>query len=150
MFIARLQDLLKEVGRLAVSDPSGFHHHPNYKFFEAVTQNITVTVPANPAHPCFRQGGTLGRKYQHWFRVKRHNLPPRYRLFFQFHSAAPKTIIYAWLNDESSIRRAGAKNDVYAVFRSMLDNGKMPSSYKDLLKASEGLPGMTGTEEDQH
>tara|TARA_Y100000815_G_C13248291_1_gene464510 strand:+ start:456 stop:968 length:513 start_codon:yes stop_codon:yes gene_type:complete len=150
VFLQRLKDIVAEVKRLMNADPDGFHHHPAYKFFEGVTGNILVTVPSNPAHPTFRQGGTLGRKYQHWFRVKKHNLPPRYRLFFQFRSAAPRTIIYAWLNDESSIRREGARNDVYEVFRGMLDAGDMPSAYADLMRASSTLvmPSLTGTEEE--
>ncbi len=149
-FIERLKGIISEVRRVMKDDPSGFHHHPQFKFFEGVVNNVVITVPANPAHPTFRQGGTLGRKYQHWFRVKKHNLPPRYRLFYQFRSAAPKTIIYAWLNDDGSIRRAGARNDVYEVFRSMLDGGKMPNSYAELIKACESLeiPALTGTEEE--
>ena len=133
-FIGRLEDIMGDVRRLIKDDPTGFHHHPQYKFFEGVVGNIMVTVPANPANPIFRQGSTLGRKYQHWFRVKKHNLPPRYRLFFQFRSAAPKTIIYAWLNDEGSVRREGSKRDVYAVFSAMLDGGRMPNNYTDLEK----------------
>ena len=57
-------------------------------------------------------------EFLHWFRVKKQGLLPRYRLFFQFRSEAPKTIIYAWLNDERTLRKAGDKNDVYAVFYS--------------------------------
>lgn len=145
-----LNEIVGDVRRLIQSDPDGFHHHPQYKFFEGVVRIIMITVPANPAHPAFRQGGTLGRKYQHWCRVKRHQLPDRYRLFFRYWSAAPKTIIYAWINDESSIRRAGAKNDVYAVFKSMLAGGKMPDSYEKLAKACSSLaiPSLTGTEDE--
>jgi len=138
LFIERLEDLEAEVERLVKADPTGFHHHPNYKFYEAVISTTQRTVPQNPNHPSFRQGGTLGRRFQHWFRVKRHSLPPRYRLFYQFQSAAPKTIIYAWLNDESCIRRAGARNDVYSVFRQTLESGKMPNSFTD-LKAQSGI-----------
>ena len=38
------------------------------------------------------------------------------KLFFQFNSNAPKTIIYVWMNDETTQRKAGSKTDVYAVF----------------------------------
>lgn len=140
LFIQRLEDLEAEVDRLVAADPSGFHHHPHYKFYDAVILNTKGTVPQNPNHKDFRQGGTLGRRFKHWFRVKKHNLPPRYRLFYQFRSAAPKTIIYAWLNDESSIRRAGAKNDVYSVFRQMIESGSMPNSFDELRRESSSLP----------
>jgi toxin YhaV len=65
--------------------------------------------------------------------VKKNNLPPRYRLFFQFRSDA-KTIIYAWLNDEATLRKEGAKTDVYAVFESMLAKGKPPTTWDELIK----------------
>lgn len=76
---------------------------------------------------------------------------PRYRLFFQFRSEAPKTIIYAWLNDERTLRKAGDKNDVYAVFTTMLKNAKMPNSFAELMAMCKGLSldgTATGTEEE--
>lgn len=138
-FLTRLVEIVKAVRKLIENDPAGFHHHQDFKFFEAIVHNIKVNVPANPAHPSFRQGSTLGRKYQHWFRVKRHSLPNRYRLFFQFMSRAPKTIIYAWINDETCIRRDGDRRDVYEVFKAMLASGKMPNSYDDLLAVCGAL-----------
>ncbi|OAJ46233.1 type II toxin-antitoxin system YhaV family toxin [Pseudomonas marginalis] len=138
-FVLRLEELTVEIERAAASDPAGFHHHPAYKLFDAVTCNILRNVPADPAHPCYRQGKTLGRDFLHWFRVKKQGMLPRYRLFFQFRSDAPKTIIYAWLNDERTLRKAGDKNDVYAVFTAMLKSGKMPNSFAELNAAREGL-----------
>jgi toxin YhaV len=78
-------------------------------------------------------GSTLGKKHSHWRRVKKNNLPDRYRLFFQFRSDS-KTIIYAWFNDESTLRKDGAKTDVYTVFESMLKNGNPPSDWEALIK----------------
>lgn len=150
-FVQRLEDILRSVARAAERDPHTFHRHPDYEFFDAVTTNILSTVPADPAHPNYRLGSTLGRKQQHWRRVKKQKLPNRYRLFFLFRSTAPKSIIYAWLNDESCIRKAGARNDVYAVFQRMLESGRIPSGYPELLAASDGLhvPTLTGTEEEK-
>lgn len=150
-FVQRLEELTTEIERAVVSDPEGFHHHPAYKLFDAVTSNVLHNVPMNPAHPCYRQGKTLGRDFLHWFRVKKQGMLPRYRLFFQFRSDAPKTIIYAWLNDERSIRKAGDKNDVYAVFAWMLKSGKMPDSFAALMDVCEGVDlegAATGTEEE--
>lgn len=149
-FVQRLTDILREVERLAEKDPSGFHHHPHYEFFEAVTTNITYTVPSDPAHARYRLGGTLGRSHQHWRRVKKQGLPNRYRLFFLFRSTAPKSIIYAWLNDETCIRRDGDRKDVYEVFRKLLEKGHVPSDFQKLLAASEGLPliAAAGSDED--
>lgn len=150
-FILRLEELTAEIERAAVNDPEGFHHHPAYKLFDAVTSNILHKVPINPAHPCYRQGKTLGRDFLHWFRVKKQGMLPRYRLFFQFRSEAPKTIIYAWLNDERTQRKAADKRDVYAVFTAMLKSGKMPNSFAELIAACEGLnlgDGFTGEQEE--
>ncbi|WP_368862219.1 type II toxin-antitoxin system YhaV family toxin [Pseudomonas sp. Xaverov 259] len=70
-FVSRLDELTVEIERAAVSDPDGFHHHPAYKLFDAVTVNILHNVPADPTRPCYRQGKTLGREFLHWFRVKK-------------------------------------------------------------------------------
>lgn len=141
LFIERLQNLTDEVRELMETHPDTFHRHPVYELFEGVDDNIRLHVPANPGHSRYRQGSKLGKHYKHWFRVKKNTLPPRYRLFFQYRSEAPKTIIYAWLNDAKTIRRDGDKNDVYEVFKSMLANGKMPNSYDALRQSCEMLPG---------
>lgn len=151
LFVMRLDELTGAVEKIAAADPDSFHHHPIYKLFDAVSTNILINVPSDPAHPCYRQGKTLGRDYLHWFRVKKQGMPPRYRLFFQFRSEAPKTIIYAWLNDERTIRKDGDKHDVYAVFTAMLKNGKMPNSFAELIAACDALqfgPSTTGTKEE--
>lgn len=151
LFVSRLEEITAAIERAIASDPDGFHHHPAYKLFDAVTSNILINVPSNPAHPCYRQGKTLGRDLLHWFRVKKQGMPPRYRLFFQFRSEAPKTIIYAWLNDERTVRKEGDKNDVYAVFTALIRCGKMPDSFNELMSASDSLEcesSITGTEEE--
>ncbi len=56
-----------------------------------------------------------------------------YRLFFRFHSTF-RIIIFAWLNDEETLRTHGSSTDAYAVFAGMLDSGNPPSSWEDLLK----------------
>jgi toxin YhaV len=66
-------------------------------------------IPRDPNAPEFRQGNTLGRDNRHWFRAKFHQ---RYRLFYRF-ATKEKVIIYAWLNDEKTLRKAGSKTDPY-------------------------------------
>ncbi len=104
------------------------------KLLKAVVQAILVEVPMNPASPLFEQGNTLGSAHRHWRRVKR-RMTPRYRLFFQF-SSLQSQIVFAWLNDESSLRQDGAKTDVYRVFKRLLDQGKVPDSWGQLMAAS--------------
>ena len=73
---------------------------------------ITEIFPANPDRPEFRVGRSLGPQYTHWRRVKR-GLPARYRMSYRFRSRPVRVVVYAWLNDEATLRKAGAKTDVY-------------------------------------
>lgn len=83
-------------------------------------------------------GHSLGPDCAHWRRVKR-GLPQRYRLFFRFSSQSARIIVYAWLNDEATLRKAGAKTDVYAVFQRMLRRGEVPSDIKELKKRASAI-----------
>lgn len=132
-FAERLTALKKEVERLRAKDPEGYRSHPTTILLASVYKAITETVPADPDHPQFRVGHSLGPQYAHWRRVKR-GLPPRYRLFFRFSSKPVRVIVYSWLNDEATLRKAGAKMDVYAVFQRMLARGEVPSDIEELKK----------------
>jgi toxin YhaV len=118
-------------------DPQGYRNSDDAKLLTAITRLILEIIPADPAAGAFRQGATLGKARKHWFRAKFGN--GRYRLFFQFSSKA-KVIIYAWVNDENSLRTYGASTDAYAVFRSMLDKGNPPDSWTDLMNAVGAAP----------
>lgn len=129
-----LNKLEADVTALAQKDPQGFHHHKKAKLLKTVIENVRTEVPRDPEHSDFWLGGTLGQDYKDWRRIKR-RLPPRYRLFFKF-SSGQKRIVYAWLNDESTLRKEGAKTDVYEVFKRMLRRGDVPDSFAELLKES--------------
>lgn len=43
-----------------------------------------------------------------------------------------KIIIFAWVNDQDTLRTYGAKNHAYAVFRDMLDKGNPPNDWEAL------------------
>lgn len=131
LFAERLTQLEQDVAALAAADPNGFSGHPKAKLLRAVFDSITQDVPGNPEHEKFRLGKTLDA-YSNWRRVKR-GLPPRYRLFFKFTSAQRK-IIYAWLNDDSTLRKDGDRNDVYEVFKRLLRRGEVPDSIDELLR----------------
>lgn len=134
LFAEILHRLEQDVTELARKDPDGFIHHEKAKLLKSVHNSITKDVPTNPNDAKFRLGKTLGDRFTDWRRVKR-GLPPRYRLFFKFTSAQRK-IIYAWLNDEHTLRKDGSKTDVYEVFKKMLQRGGVPNSIEDLLKGS--------------
>ena len=90
-------------------------------------------VPSDPARDEYRQGNTLGTAHRHWRRAK---LGRRYRLFFRYDSKA-KVIVYAWVNDEQTLRSAGSKSDPYAVFEKMLGRGNPPDDWNALILASK-------------
>jgi toxin YhaV len=101
------------------------------KILAALTYLVFDHIPKDPSRPEFRQGGTLGAHRKHWFRAKFGN--GRFRLFFRFRTDA-KIILYAWVNDEQSLRTYGSRNDAYAVFGRMLDSGEPPDEWETLLR----------------
>jgi toxin YhaV len=136
LFKAALDELENAVTQLAEEDPKGYKRHRKTRLLAAVYKSITQIVPANPDHPDFRLGKTLGHEYANWRRVKK-GMPDRYRLFFRFASSPVKLIVYVWFNDEDALRKAGSKTDVYEVFKRMLIRGEVPSSVAVLLSESE-------------
>lgn len=107
--------------------------HPDVKLFEALNDIIKVKVPQDPLSASFEQGNTLGKIGKGWRRVKGQGLPNnRHRLFFRF-DTTEKTIVFAWLNDETTLRKTGAKSDCYTVFAAMLGRKKPPNTFQELL-----------------
>lgn len=135
LFKAALDELEQTVTKLAALDPSGYKSHPKTRLLASIYKSITQQVPAHPDAPDFRLGKTLGAQNTNWRRVKK-GLPDRYRLFFRFASNPIQVIVYAWFNDEDTLRKAGAKTDVYQTFIRMLANGKVPSTISELLENS--------------
>jgi toxin YhaV len=130
--VEQLQKLHAATERAQRADPKGFEHNANVKLFRALSQLILEAVPGDPARDEYRQGNTLGPAYRHWRRAK---IGRRFRLFFRYDSKA-KTIIFAWVNDEQTLRAAGSKSDPYAVFEKMLERGNPPDSWTKLVAAS--------------
>jgi toxin YhaV len=128
-------DLVAEVEALERADPQGFRSHPSTKRLAAIFRLITDIIPTNPNSPEFRQGNTMGSANRHWFSA---GFYERYRLFFRFRSDA-RAIVYAWLNDEDTLRARGGRNDPYAVFSRMLEGGQPPGDWDQLLKESAPL-----------
>ena len=129
LFLDQLEALIAEVEARKVKDPKTYKSKNCSKRLAAILKLISGDVPADPASPTFRQGGTLGDDHKHWFRAK---FFQQYRLFFRF-SMKDKVIVLAWVNDEDTKRAYGSKTDAYATFRSMLEDGNPPDGYDDLL-----------------
>jgi len=135
-FDEQLRRLADKADAATKNAPAGDQDHPAIKLLAAIYKQILVLIPADPSAPQFRQGNTLGKDNRQWFRAKFHE---RYRLFFRF-STRQKIIVYAWVNDESTLRKRGAKTDPYTLFQSMLKSGDPPESFEQLVAASRKMP----------
>ena len=130
--IEQMQKLYAAAQHAEQNDPIGFASHANVKLFRALSQLVLEVVPDEPARDEYRQGNTLGPEYRHWRRAK---IGRRFRLFFRYDSRA-KVIVYAWVNDEQTLRASGSKSDPYAVFEKMLGRGNPPDDWDALVTAS--------------
>jgi toxin YhaV len=135
LFEHQLKKLTEAVDQLSINQPDTYKEHPKTKLLATIHRLITESIPRDANAPEFRQGDTLGPDNRHWFRAKFHQ---HYRLFDRF-SSKDRVIVYVWVNDESTLRKAGARTDVYAVFKSMLDAGDPPRSLEALLKCATEL-----------
>lgn len=130
--VEQLQRLNAATQRVAKADPKGFEHNANVKLFRALSRLMLEAVPGDPSRDEYRQGNTMGTAYRHWRRAK---LGRRFRLFFRYDSKV-KVIVFAWVNDERTLRSAGGKSDPYAVFQKMLERGNPPDDWAALAGAS--------------
>ncbi len=131
--IEQLRTLHAAVQRAQRNDPLGFEGNANVKLFRALSQLIMEVVPSDPARDAYRQGNTLGPSYCHWRRAK---IGRRFRVFFRYDSRA-KVIVFAWVNDEQTLRAAGSRSDPYAVFERLLARGNPPDDWAALVAASK-------------
>ncbi|KKB84644.1 toxin [Devosia limi DSM 17137] len=133
LFLDQLEKLTKAVEVLKANKPDQYQKNASTKLLAALTKLVFQTIPANPTATVYRQGSTLGAAHKHWFRAKFGN--GRFRLFFRYDSTA-KVIIFAWVNDETTLRTYGAKSDAYKVFKGMLEDGNPPDAWATLHKAA--------------
>lgn len=131
--IEQLQKLHTAVLRAQAQDPQGFESNANVKLFKALSQLMLETVPGDPNREEYRQGNTMGPTFRHWRRAK---IGRRFRVFFRFDSKT-RIIIFAWVNDENTLRSSGSKSDPYAVFQKMLQRGHPPGDWAALVSTSK-------------
>ena len=124
---ALLEDVRDAIGRR----PDDYRKTNAFKRLAAVAKLAFDDIPRDPADPRYRQGATLGEEHKHWFRAK---FFQQYRLFFRF-SERERVIVYAWVNDDRTLRSYGSKTDAYATFRKMLAGGRPPDDWKALKAA---------------
>lgn len=133
LILDQLEKLTDTVEALKAKKLDEYQKNANTKLLAALNKLVFETIPADPTATVYRQGSTLGDDYKHWFRAKFGN--GRFRLFFRYDSTA-KVIIFAWVNDETTLRTYGAKTDAYKVFKGMLDDGNPPNDWAALHKAA--------------
>jgi toxin YhaV len=131
-FAQRYDATAAEIRRLRDADPDGYARAKAAKFARVLHDLVVREIPANPASPNYRLGNTLGVDARVWRRAKFFG---RFRLSFRY-SSEQRTIVYAWLNDESTLRKSGSTSDVYAVFRRLIERGTPPASWDALIAAS--------------
>lgn len=131
--IAQLQKLQTAAQRAETQDPQGYESNANFKLFNALSLLMLETVPGDPNREEYRQGNTMSPAFRHWRRAK---IGRRFRLFFRFDSKT-RVIIFAWVNDDTTLRSSGSNNDPYAVFQKMLQRGHPPDDWAALVSASK-------------
>ena len=130
LLLDQLEKLTASVEALALKRPGDYRDSANAKLLAALVTLIFDKIPQDPTSSVYLQGNTLGPKRRHWFRAKFGR--GRFRLFFRYNAQA-KILIFAWVNDENSLRTYGSKTDAYSVFKSMLENDNPPDGWADLL-----------------
>jgi toxin YhaV len=144
LFLDQLERLVQAVERDQKNDPKNYTKKPNAKLLKSVSTIALERIPQDPTDKRYRLGDTLGESYKHWFREKFG--AGRFRLFFRYDSRS-KIIIYAWINDEKTLRTYGAKSDAYAVFSAMLTGGNPPNNWEALLASCKDPEIIKRTEE---
>ena len=131
--LAKIEDAAERARR---KDPQGLASNATVKLLRAVDRAMAEVIPQDPSRAEYRQGKTLGKGYQHWRRAR---IGRRFQLFFRYDSKA-RIIVYAWMNDERTLRSAGSKTDPYTVFARLLAQGNPPDDWASLIARSAQNP----------
>jgi toxin YhaV len=126
LFAERIRALRVEAEELKASlTEDSYRSHPRVRLLAAVFRLIRDVIPENPNAPDFQLRADLAK----FRRAKSHGLPERYRLFWVFSSTA-RTIIFLYLNDESTLRKQGSRTDPYELFKGMVRQGRIGDDYE--------------------
>lgn len=130
LLLDKIEALTAVVERERAKDPQG-GPGPNAKLLAHLLDLMFDKIPQRPGDAIYRGGDALPAG---WFRGKTGN--GRYRLFYRFDSTT-RLIVYAWVNDEQTLRAYGSRTDAYAVFRDMVADGNPPEDWSALRAAAE-------------
>lgn len=134
--LGQLDRLAAAVKRAMAADPRRWPHNDNARVLAAIAKLTLNDIPERPGDPKYRQDDELGPEYRHWFGAKFHQ---RFRLLFRYDSRS-RLVVYAWVNDERTLRKAGARSDPYRRFRKMLEADNPPDAWGELVKSARELP----------
>jgi toxin YhaV len=134
LLLDQLDRLIVAAERARQSDPDGWQGNANVRLLATLRDLMLDRVPRDPLAPAFRQDNALGPAHRHWFRARFG--ANRFRLFFRADSAS-RIVVYAWVNDCDTLRKAGAARDPYAVFARMLAAGNPPDDWAGLLAEAQ-------------
>lgn len=129
LLLIQIEALAGQVEALKQKDPEGYKKKNATKRLAAITKLIFEVIPQDPSRPEYRQGNALGEERKHWFRAKFYQ---QYRLFFRYHDKS-KIIVFAWVNDEGTLRAYESNDDAYRVFSKMLESGHPPDDWDALV-----------------
>ena len=141
-FLDAIERLVAVVEREQASKPDA-PPSDNAKLLGHLLDLALVKIPQDPGNAAYRHGGALANR-RHWFRAKTGG--GRYRLFYRYDSRA-RIIIYAWVNDENSLRTYRSRTDAYAVFAKMLDSENPLDTWDDLMEAASAAAAVRRLEE---
>jgi toxin YhaV len=120
------------------SPPAAYVQHPKAKLLRRIVDLVETEIPRDPGAAEYNLGNTLGPAHRHWRRAR---FLGRFRLFFRYNSKAA-VIIYAWVNDENTLRKAGGASDPYHLFGGMLRKGRPPDDWAALMKEAAAYKGI--------
>lgn len=121
--VEQLRKLHQAARRAEHNSPQDFGSNANVKLFRALSQLMLEVIPGDPSRDEYRQGNTLGASHRHWRRAK---IGRRFRLFFRYDSRS-RVIVFAWVNDEQTLRSSSSASDPYAVFEKCSDAAIRPT-----------------------
>lgn len=111
-------------------EPEQWRAHPVVKLAAGIRRMVMEVVPQDALAPAFRLRGDL----EAFCRASGIALPPRYRLFWVV-SPTTRVVIFLYLNDETTLREAGARTDPYQVFARMVRRGQIGPDFESNLAA---------------
>jgi len=127
------ENLSDAMQKLKKEQPERYAGHPKAKLLKRILELILDEIPRNPNAVEYQLGNTLGPPHRHWRRAK---FLGRFRLFYRF-STVHKAIVYAWVNDETTLRKAGSRTDPYSIFNKRLREGDPPDDWDDLFRKTK-------------